>query len=517
MVAFARPGRVGSSRKLGGRFHRLVQAHLLRRGDGACRDLDRAARAEWIRCGGQYSVERVRFTDRTLTTLSTKLTKSVWSIGNLESAWRVIQHNGRSSKSIGVRAEIERFAEDPSKSLRSLRHRLSRGQFKFPAATGVPIAKRDATGRRTGKVRPIVLAPVESRIVQRAILNILQHFKPLARYFDTPYSFGGIRSSRDKNTESREESLSAVPGAIKCVLDEIGSGAKYVICADIRAFFTRVPREDVISVISETVNDEEFVDLLRKAVTTELDNMAELRAQADLFPIGDIGVAQGNSLSPLFGNVALFDFDAEMNMGDCRCIRYIDDFIIMAPTARAANIQLKRASKILAGKSMELSLEKTSRAAVPIERGFEFLGIEVIPGLVRPSRRARSQLITKVDNIFSGALKKYKGLLKEGKFDEMPTFVSVIREVDGVVNGWAKHYWFCSDSQILKDIDLEVERRASQFFGSFSVIKSKVPKGHVLRLWGVSSATSGKRTPFKYPSSRSSDLCSPVTGPKRRE
>lgn len=81
------------------------------------------------------------------------------------------------------------------------------------------------------------------------------------------------------------------------------------------------------------MEDQEFLELFTKAIAVELANMAQLREHAKAFPIEDIGVAQGNSLSPLLGNLFLYDFDQEFNKRPAvRCIRYIDDFIILAPS-----------------------------------------------------------------------------------------------------------------------------------------------------------------------------------------
>ena len=75
--------------------------------------------------------------------------------------------------------------------------------------------------------------------------------------------------------------------------------------------------------------------LFRQAIHVELSNLAALREHADRFPTEDIGVAQGSALSPLLGNIILADFDQRMNDGECRCLRYIDDFIVLGPSSAA--------------------------------------------------------------------------------------------------------------------------------------------------------------------------------------
>jgi retron-type reverse transcriptase len=76
--------------------------------------------------------------------------------------------------------------------------------------------------------------------------------------------------------------------------------------------------------------------------------MTQLREYANAFPIEDIGVAQGNSLSRLLGNLFLYEFDLELNKRpDVRCIRYIDDFIILAVSKEIAESAFAKAVQML--------------------------------------------------------------------------------------------------------------------------------------------------------------------------
>jgi retron-type reverse transcriptase len=439
--------------------------------------------------------------------LESKLLKAVYKLDNLERAWRVIQENGRISKSEAIKLELEEFSEGASHKLRSLQVRLCKKTFEFGKAKGVPIPKVDAHGNKTGKFRPIVLAPVESRIVQRALLNVLVEIPALQPFVKTPYSFGGLRkakeaskSSNEKQSKrSRTDNLSAVPAAIKAVLDELGRGARYIVCADIRAFFTRIPKSAVSDIIAKAVNDDEFVAFLNQAIHVELANLAELKAKVADFPTEDLGVAQGNSLSPLLGNIILAEFDQIMNEGDCRCIRYIDDFIILAPSAKAANARLRKAISLLKNLGMELSAEKSSETAQPIQKGFDFLGINISPGKIRPAAKARAKFIRSVDVAFGDARKAFIEVRNGKALQRTQSLMATLKRVDGIIDGWGKHYWFCNDRECFDELDTRLLESIRVFLGAYRDIRSALPVERQHMLLGVSTLASIDREPFHYP------------------
>ena len=115
------------------------------------------------------------------------------------------------SSSAVIRREIDVFAENATANINSLSSRLAGGTFIFKPARGVPIPKSSADGKKkSSKIRPIVIAPIENRIVQRALLETLLSLETLQVFAENPYSFGGIRKRGIADT--------AVPGAIKAVL-----------------------------------------------------------------------------------------------------------------------------------------------------------------------------------------------------------------------------------------------------------------------------------------------------------
>ena len=471
-----------------------------RRGDSESFRLRRAERAERYRCGVQVTVGRVLVNLRDpKDALTSKLLKTVRQQDSIEKAWRVIQDNARGSTSTLVRQEIDDFADESGKRIRSICHRLSRNQFEFGKARGIPIFKTDAAGRNTGKIRPIVLASVEARIVQRSVLEVLQSISALSGYINTPHSFGGLRKEKTVDGENKRDKPTAVPAAIKAVLDAIDAGAQYYACADIKSFFTRISKLQVTDIIGTAVNDPEFLAFFSKAITVELANMAELREKVSEFPIEEIGVAQGNSLSPLLGNIALAAFDQEMNNGDCRCIRYIDDFIILAPSKRAADAKLRKATVHLARLGMELSSDKSSVGGVAIKDGMAFLGVEIMPGIIRPAAKAQQKFLQTVSDEFERTRKAFVEVQHGKTLSRRLTLISTLKRVEGIVDGWGKHYWFCNDLQLFAQIDTRIQASLRNFLGAYQNIRSKIPQDRRHLLLGLPMLIDQKRQPYKYP------------------
>jgi RNA-directed DNA polymerase len=388
------------------------------------------------------------------------LLKKVWSTRSLERAWRVIEENSRTSKSEDVKKEVDTFREEASTKLRSLSGRLSHKSFVFAPAKGIAIPKTGTSGKGA-QFRPIVLANVECRIVQRSILNVLLDVPGLQKYIHTPHSFGGIR-------KKSENDLAAVPAAISAVLDYIGAGSNFVICADISKFFTRIPKSTVTGIVADAVQDDEFMQLFKSAITVELSNLADLREKAEAFPIYDIGVAQGNSLSSLLGNILLHDFDQQMNEGDCYCIRYIDDVIILAPTKRAATARLKKAEKLLARYKMNFGADKTHREPKAVTSSFEFLGIELANGLIRPAAKAQIKFLSSLEVNFAESKKAFFARRRGERVKKERSLLATLRRADGMIQGWGKHYRFCNDAITFENLDARISEGIRSYIGAYS-------------------------------------------------
>ena len=412
------------------------------------------------------------------------LLEQVRQINTLGRAWRVICENGRSSRSITTRREIEEFSFDAESRLTKIQRQLNSGAFVFEPAKGVAIPKKGKNG-----IRPLVIAPIESRIVQRAVHDVLFRVPSIRRYADNPFSFGGVKKREGG-------ALAAVPGAIRVVVDSIDNGATYIIRSDISAFFTRIPKSTVTAIVRDATNEPEFIELFSRAITVELENLASLRDRIWAFPIHEIGVAQGNSLSPLLGNLLLYDFDREMNSGSCCCIRYIDDFIILAPDRKTAENQFTCGVKLLAKHGLEVSADKTFRGDVA--RGFAFLGIELANGAIRPSRESRQRWLANVRNVLDDSMRAFRSHKKSGTMDRSFSLLRTLSEVGGMASAWGAHYSFCNEKNVFSQLDGELDILLRQYLGCYSAtIRGAVSKDR-RRLLGIPLLEELASRPFQW-------------------
>jgi len=288
------------------------------------------------------------------------------------------------------------------------------------------------------------------------------------RLVQNPNSFGGV-TTRDRDGRG------AVPAAIAETVKEIGKGANYYIRSDIASFFTKIPKPIVLDTIGEHITDSESRNFIQDAIYIELENMAKLRRQGfdALFPIQDIGVAQGNCLSPLLGNILLSEFDALMNDSVCRCLRYIDDFIIRGPNKQIVRKRFREAVQYLKKYDMtayDPAVDTGKADHGDIASGFDFLGVNLMNGLVRPAKKSRQRVIKRTGEVFresAEAMAKSNGHRISSKHSLIRTLVTV----SGIAKGWSEQYSYCNERNVLQTLDREIDKQLREFIGRYSAIR----------------------------------------------
>lgn len=407
---------------------------------------------------------------------------------HLEQAWRQVRSNALRSDSASTVQEAREFDKVASVRLLRLQKQLRENRFVFAPARGILLRKKGKNSKR-----PVVIAPIESRIVQRALLDMLDTIPQLRAKLYAGHNFGGLSGPK-----------AGVPAAIaKAVTAANDHG--YYIRTDIKAFFTEVPRNAAVRNVLEYVRDSEFAALLQQAAETELADVGGFSEDdLRLFPLAEAGVAQGSCLSPMLCNLLLADFDDTMNGRGVQCIRYIDDFILFAGNLSIAKAAFRSALKQLG----ELGLSAYDPfSGDPEERrkadhgttvdGFEFLGCEITPTKVRPAKSNQTKLLSRIDFLLENALKALWETARTPSSKEAGSpagFATALLEASNVIRGWGNTYQFCSDDRLMANLDLEIDKRIIEFYDGFrSVAPVLKTSGRLRGALGVFSLGQCKR------------------------
>jgi RNA-directed DNA polymerase len=223
--------------------------------------------------------------------------------------------------------------------LAELHGRVHRGAYRAQASRRVYIPKAD------GRQRPLGIASLEDKIVQQAVVTILnQIYEVDFRGFSY-----GFRPGR-----SPHQALDALNVGIQ------RKRVNWILDADIRGFFDHLSHEWMMKFVEHRVTDTRILRLIGKwlkAGVSEEDKWTETTA----------GTPQGAVISPLLANVYLhyvFDLWVEawrrkVASGEMVFVRYADDLVVGFERREDAERFLREFRERLANFALELHPEKT--------------------------------------------------------------------------------------------------------------------------------------------------------------
>ena len=232
--------------------------------------------------------------------------------------------------------EYETGLED---RLIDLHSRVHRGAYRAQPSRRVYIPKAD------GRQRPLGVAALEDKIVQQAVVTILNQIYEV----DFKGFSYGFRPGR-----SPHQALDALAVGIQW------KRVNWVLDADIRGFFDNMNHEWTMKFIEHRVADRRILRLIQKwlkAGVSEDGQWSETK----------LGTPQGAVVSPLLANVYLhyvFDLWVEvwrkkMAKGDVIVVRYADDLVLGFQYRAEAERFLREFRERLAKFGLELHADKT--------------------------------------------------------------------------------------------------------------------------------------------------------------
>lgn len=308
------------------------------------------------------------------------------------------------------------YEADRERKLADLHARVHRGAYRALPSRRVYIPKPD------GRQRPLAVAALEDKIVQRAVTAVLNTVYE-EDFLGFSYGFRPGRGAHD--------ALDALVVAIE------GRKVNFIVDADIRSFFDTLSQDWLIRFVEHRIGDKRIIRLIRKWLKAGVLEDGVARES-------ETGTAQGAVISPLLANVYLhyvLDLWAERGRrreatGDVIIVRYADDFNVGFEHEADARRFLDEMRERLREFALTLHPEKTRliefgrfAAANRKRRGlgkpetFDFLGFTFIcdktrRGKFRVARKSRrDRMRAKLQEIKQGLRRRmHQPIPQQGKW-----------------------------------------------------------------------------------------------------
>jgi group II intron reverse transcriptase/maturase len=303
-----------------------------------------------------------------------------------------------------------------------------------------------------GRQRPLGVTAFEDKVVQRALVGVLNHIYE-ADFLGFSY---GYRPGR--NPHSALDAL------------DVGIGRKkvnWVLDADIRGYFDAIDHGWLVKFVEHRIADRRIVRLIQKWLNAGVLEDGERHRSEE-------GTPQGGVASPLLANIFLhyvFDLWAQAwrqrAHGDVIIVRYADDIVVGFQLEAEARRFWADLAERFAKFGLELHPEKTRLlefgrfAATNRERTgrgkpetFDFLGFTHVCGKSRTGKFALLRLTSR--KRLRSKLSEVKAELRRRRHDPVPEVGKWLRSV---VQGHINYYGVPLNTAALYTFVFHVIRR----------------------------------------------------------
>lgn len=319
--------------------------------------------------------------------------------------------------------EIETAPGGRSEFLLNIQKSLKEGTYTPKPVDRIYIPKPN------GKMRPLGIPCIVDRVVQQAVLLIIE---PIFEqdFQECSYGFRPGKSAHD--------ALNEIKGHLK-------SGKEEVYDADLSSYFDTINHEILMKSVEKRIADRSVLRLIRMWLKSDIVERDKKSGKTKKITKPKEGTPQGGVISPLLANIFLNNFDkafhTEMDspfyFAKAKLIRYADDFVIMA--RYITNQMTGWIEKRLEG-ALKLTINRDKTTVVNLNeksQQLNFLGYTF-----RKDRDLKGRSFHYL-NIFPAkkAVEKFKENLrielKKGNRDPFPV---TIKKINQKSRGWKEYF-----------------------------------------------------------------------------